>query len=167
MGIVWWQGLLWALLVLVAVWAAFVLTLLLLGRGELARTAARFIPDLVVLFRRLLADRRVPRRSKVAVALALAYLAIPLDVVPDFIPVAGQLDDAVVVALALRYALRGAGPGLVREHWPGGPGGLRLVLQLAGYGGGQAVELAEDRSDRGDPTTDRRDGPTHDDRRHA
>jgi len=58
----WWQALLWTLLVLAAVWAAFVLILVLLGRGALARAAARLIPDLLVLFRRLLGDRRVPRR---------------------------------------------------------------------------------------------------------
>jgi uncharacterized membrane protein YkvA (DUF1232 family) len=137
-GIVWWQSLLWTLLVIVAVWVAFMLTLGLLGRGDLARAAARLIPDLLVLFKRLLGDRRVPRRSKVVVALTLAYLALPLDLVPDFIPVAGQLDDAIVVGLVLRYVLRRAGPEIVREHWPGGPEGLKLVLQLAGYGDGRA-----------------------------
>jgi uncharacterized membrane protein YkvA (DUF1232 family) len=131
-AITWWQGLLWMLLILVAAWVVLLLVLVMLGRGGLARTTARLVPDLLVLFRRLLGDRRVPRRSKVAVALTLAYLAMPLDIVPDFIPVAGQLDDVIVVGLALRYALRRAGPALVREHWPGSPEGLKLVLQLAG-----------------------------------
>jgi uncharacterized membrane protein YkvA (DUF1232 family) len=69
-----------------------------------------------VLFKRLLRDPRVPRVRKVALALVLVYLVIPIDLVPDFIPVAGQLDDAILVALALRGLLR---TGLVREHWPG------------------------------------------------
>lgn len=155
----WWQALLWTLLVLAAVWAAFVLILVLLGRGALARAAARLIPDLLVLFRRLLGDRRVPRRSKAAVALTLAYLALPLDLVPDFIPVAGQLDDAIVVGLTLRYALRHAGPELVREHWPGGTEGLRLVLQLAGCAAssGSGRDAHAERPAQADPE--------HDDRR--
>jgi uncharacterized membrane protein YkvA (DUF1232 family) len=65
--------------------------------------------------------------------LALAgYLALPFDLVPDFIPVAGQLDDALVAALVLRRLVRSAGPGVVREHWPGPPRSLDLVLRVAG-----------------------------------
>jgi len=60
---------------------------------------------------------------------------MPFDLIPDFIPVAGQLDDAVLVALTLRAVLRGAGPGLVREHWPGPPESLDAMLRLAGSGG--------------------------------
>jgi uncharacterized membrane protein YkvA (DUF1232 family) len=101
------------------------------GRKTDARAAARFIPDLVVLFRRLLADPRLPRRHKLLLALLLPYLALPFDLVPDFIPVAGQLDDAIVVALVLRVVLR-ARPELLAEHWPGPAGTLRVVERLAG-----------------------------------
>jgi len=85
-----------------------------------------------VLFKRLLRDPRVPRRAKAALAFAVPYLASPIDLIPDFIPVLGQLDDALVVALALRSLVRGAGPDLLREHWPGPESSLRTVLRLAG-----------------------------------
>lgn len=111
-------------------WAALVAALLMTGRRAEARALATFIPDCIVLFRRLLADDRVPRRGRIAVVLLLAYLAMPFDLVPDFIPVAGQLDDALAVALVLRVVLRAAGPELVREHWPGPPESLRAMLRL-------------------------------------
>lgn len=128
----WYAGLFWAAVALAALWVGFILVLVALGRGEQVRAVARLIPDLVVLFRRLLGDRRVPRRSKAAVALTLAYLASPIDLVPDFIPVAGQLDDAIVVGLLLRWALRRCDPALVRELWPGPQAGLTLIERLAG-----------------------------------
>jgi uncharacterized membrane protein YkvA (DUF1232 family) len=113
-------------------YAAFVVVLLALGRKGDATAAARFVPDCIVLFRRLLADPRVPARRKLVLAASIAYLAMPFDLVPDFIPVAGQLDDAIVVMLALRYALRGAGPELLAEHWPGPAASRRLIARLAG-----------------------------------
>jgi uncharacterized membrane protein YkvA (DUF1232 family) len=61
------------------------------------------------------------------------YLAMPLDLVPDFIPVAGQLDDAIIVALVLRAVLRAGGPELLREHWPGPDASLNALVRLA-YG---------------------------------
>jgi uncharacterized membrane protein YkvA (DUF1232 family) len=114
-----------------AIWALLVVCLLLLGRGRDARDVARFIPDCVVLFRRLLSDPRVPRRAKVAVALLVPYLALPFDLVPDFIPVAGQLDDAILVAVTIAYVARQAGTAVVEELWPGSERGLRVVLALA------------------------------------
>src|ERR671935_2842017 len=98
-----WWWLAGALAAVVGVWLLLVLGLVALGRREAARELAAFVPDCVVLFRRLLGDPRVPRRAKVALALLVAYLALPFDLVPDFVPVAGQLDDAVLVALALAY----------------------------------------------------------------
>jgi uncharacterized membrane protein YkvA (DUF1232 family) len=73
----------------------------------------------------------VPRRRKLLLIALAAYLALPFDLVPDFIPVAGQLDDAVIVALVLRSFLRGGGDPLVRAHWPGPESALALVLKLA------------------------------------
>ena len=84
-----------------------------------------------MLFKRLLRDERVPRRGKVALWLVLPYLALPFDLIPDFIPVLGQLDDALVVLLALRYVVRVAGRDVVAELWPGSERGLRAVLALA------------------------------------
>jgi uncharacterized membrane protein YkvA (DUF1232 family) len=116
----------------VVAWAAFVLLLWLTGRKETARALAGFIPDCVVLLKRLLADPDVPRRKKVWLVALVGYLALPFDLVPDFIPVAGQLDDALVVAFVLRAVLRGGGSELLRKHWPGPPRSLAVVLRLAG-----------------------------------
>lgn len=116
----------------VVLYAAFVLGLVVAGRHETARGLAGFLPDCVVLVRRLVADPRVPRRRKLVLWLVAGYLAFPIDLVPDFIPVAGQLDDAVVIALGLRALLKGSGADLLREHWPGPQGSLAVVLRLAG-----------------------------------
>jgi uncharacterized membrane protein YkvA (DUF1232 family) len=125
----WWSWLLVGLGVLALLWGAAVAVLVALGRRASAVALARFIPDCVVLLRRLLADDRVPRGRKVAVWALLGYLAMPFDLVPDVIPVAGQLDDVVVSALVLRFVLRGAGRGLLAEHWPGPPESLAVVTR--------------------------------------
>ena len=96
------------------------------------REVASFLPDVVVLFRRLLGDPRVPRRSKLWLWLLLPYLASPIDLSPDFLPVIGQLDDAVLAVLAVRSVVRGAGRDVVAELWPGSPAGLAVVLRVAG-----------------------------------
>ena len=114
------------------VYAALVVALVVAGRREAARDVARFVPDCIVLVRRLLRDPRVSRRHKLLLGGVVGYLAFPFDLVPDFIPVAGQVDDALVVVLALRAVLRRSGSGLVSEHWPGPGGSLALVLRLVG-----------------------------------
>ena len=91
------------------VWAAFVAWLLAVGRRSDARALATFIPDWILLVTRLARDPRVPRRRKLLVLAVVAYLASPIDLVPDFIPIAGSLDDAIVVALFLRYFIRAGG----------------------------------------------------------
>ena len=93
---------------------------------------ATFVPDCALLFRRLLGDARVPRRAKVGLALLLASLVSPLDLVPDFIPLVGQLDDAVLVAIAVAYVVRVSGENVVVELWPGSERGLAVVTALAG-----------------------------------
>ena len=127
-----WDWLLVGLGACVLVYAAFVGWLVVAGRRAEAKAAVRFVPDAVVLFRRLLGDPRVPRRRKAVLVLVIAYLATPIDLVPDVVPVAGYLDDAVIVAFALRHVLRGAPAGLVEEHWPGPRESLALLLRLAG-----------------------------------
>ena len=114
-----------------AAWLALIVVLLVLGRREDARAVTTFVPDCAVLFKRMLRDPRVPRRAKVALVLLIPYLVSPIDLVPDFIPVAGQLDDAILVAFVLRYVVRKAGPEVVEELWPGPERGLRTVLALA------------------------------------
>jgi uncharacterized membrane protein YkvA (DUF1232 family) len=125
----------WALVAAVLAYGALVAAFAVAGRGETARAVARFVPDCAVLFRRLLADPRVPRRRKAVLVLLLAYLLLPVDLVPDVVPVAGYLDDAVVVAFALRHVLRGAEPGLLEQHWPGPPETLALLVRLSRRGG--------------------------------
>ena len=97
-----------------------------------AREVASFLPDVIVLFRRLLRDPRVPRRSKLWLGLLVPYLASPIDLIPDFLPVVGQLDDAAFVILAARSVVRGAGRDVVAELWPGSPAGLAVLLRVAG-----------------------------------
>jgi len=126
-----WQWLLVALGILVGLYAVFVTCLFAAGRSETARAVARFVPDCIVLFRRLLADPRVPRRRKIVLGALVAYLAMPIDLVPDFIPIAGYLDDAVLVAFVLRYVLRGSAPELIDEHWPGPDESRSFILRLA------------------------------------
>ena len=125
----------WLLIVAMAAAALYgvlLAGLALAGPGTSARAVAGFVPDCIVLFRRLLGDGRMPRRHKALLVGLLGYLALPFDLVPDFIPVAGQLDDAVLVALVLRSLVRAAGPELVAAHWPGPSPSLRVVLRLAG-----------------------------------
>jgi uncharacterized membrane protein YkvA (DUF1232 family) len=123
----------WVLIAAAGAYVLFVAGLVAAGRRTDARALAGFIPDCVVLLRRLLGDDRVPRRRKAVLMALVGYLSLPLDLVPDFIPVAGQLDDAIIAALALRYVLRAGGPGLLREHWPGPQVSLDAVIRLA-YG---------------------------------
>jgi uncharacterized membrane protein YkvA (DUF1232 family) len=127
----WWEWSLIAVGVTLVVYAAFVLFLLAAGRRTDARAFARLIPDCAVLVSRLVRDRRVPRRRKLLLLALGAYLVLPFDVVPDFIPIAGQLDDAILVALVLRHLVRTQGAGLVRELWPGPERSVELVLRLA------------------------------------
>lgn len=126
------QWLLLSGLVALCVYAAFVGALLITGRREAARAWAGFVPDSAVLMRRLLSDPRVARRHRLLVAATVGYLVLPIDLVPDFIPVAGQLDDAILVAVVLRVILRASGPALVEQHWPGPASSLAAVLRLAG-----------------------------------
>ena len=118
---------------LLILWLAL-LGALWLGRPDelRARQALRLLPDLVRLLRRLAADGSLPRGVRIRLWLLLGYLLMPFDLVPDFIPVIGYADDAVIVALALRSVTRRAGPEALDRHWPGSPEGLAAVRRLAG-----------------------------------
>ena len=114
---------------------ALIVALLLAGRryerpslGEMLR----LLPDLLRLLKRLAGDKSLPRGVRVRLWLLLAYLAAPLDLVPDFIPVIGYADAAIIGALALRSVARRAGTQALHRHWPGTPGGLVAVLRAAG-----------------------------------
>ncbi len=121
------SGWLVAVLVVVAVYLTGLAALLIAGRGTDARAVARLVPDCLRLARRLARDPRVPRARRLSLLALAAYLALPFDLVPDFIPVLGALDDALLVVLVLRGVARAAGPELVVEHWPGPPRGLELL----------------------------------------
>jgi uncharacterized membrane protein YkvA (DUF1232 family) len=101
-------------------------------KGNRLGEAVRLLPDLLRLLRRLLADPNVPRAARLRLWLLLGYLAIPIDLVPDFIPVLGYADDAIIVSLVLRSVLRRAGAPLVRHHWPGTDDGLAALARLTG-----------------------------------
>lgn len=118
--------------VALALYALAILALVLAGRRAHAVAIARLIPDALVLVKRLAQDDRVPRRTRWMLGGVALYLVFPIDLVPDFIPVAGQLDDALVVGLALRAVLRAAGADVVTDCWPGPPEGLALVRRIAG-----------------------------------
>jgi uncharacterized membrane protein YkvA (DUF1232 family) len=126
-----WQWLLVSLGVAVLVYAGFVLALVAAGRRTDARALAGFIPDCIVLFKRLLTDPRLPRRRKIVLGGLIVYLACPVDLVPDFIPVAGVLDDVIIVGVGLRFVLRGGDPELLREHWRGPDRSLQVISRAA------------------------------------
>src|SRR3954452_22521529 len=124
-----------AVAAVLAAYAIFVAVLVAAGRREDARVVARFLPDCVVLIRRLLRDPGVSRASKLLLGGLVVYLASPIDLVPDFVPIAGQLDDALMVALVLRVVFRRSGAEKLREHWPGPERSLAVLLRLSGGGG--------------------------------
>lgn len=95
------------------------------------KDALRLLPELLRLIRRLAADRSVAWGVRVRLGLLLAYLLSPIDLVPDFIPVIGYADDAVIVALVLRSVLKRAGRPALERHWSGSPAGLEVILRAA------------------------------------
>jgi len=120
------------LMLIIGVYVVSIAALIAAGRREDARALAGFIPDCLVLVGRLARDSRISRPRRAVLFLVLGYLALPIDLVPDFLPVVGQLDDAVILGLALRVVVRGGGGEIVREAWPGPQASLTLVLRAAG-----------------------------------
>lgn len=123
--------LLFALAIVVGVWVVLIGALLLAGRGGTARQVATFLPNLIVLFRGLWRDPRVPRGSKILLGFGLVWLASPIDLIPEFVPVIGPLDDAIVAALILRSVARRVGKSVMAEHWRGDPAILDTFFRLA------------------------------------
>jgi uncharacterized membrane protein YkvA (DUF1232 family) len=115
------------------VWAALVVTLWFIKPDELGlRDALRLLPDVLRLVKRLASDPTMPRGVRVRLALLLAYLALPIDLTPDFIPILGYADDAIIVAAVLRSVVRRAGQDAVRRHWPGTDEGYAALTRLTG-----------------------------------
>ncbi|HUP85222.1 MAG TPA: YkvA family protein [Acidimicrobiales bacterium] len=114
-------------------WLALIVGLALARpEGTTLADAARLLPDLVGLVQRLARDPEVPRGARVTLWLLAGYLVFPVDLVPDFLPVIGYADDAIVVAIALRRVVRVAGLPALERHWRGTPAGMAIVRRLAG-----------------------------------
>lgn len=111
-------------------WLIAIAVLVALGRRSRARELATLLPNLVGLFRGLLADPRVPRSSKRWLWFALAWCISPIDLIPEFVPVAGPLDDAIVAALVLRHVLRRTDRTILADHWRGEPATLDAIIHL-------------------------------------
>jgi len=124
------------LLISIAVGLALAYLALLSGlllsrpKGNLLGESLRLLPDLLRLLERLARDATVPRAARVRLWLLLAYLALPIDLVPDFLPILGYADDAIIVSLVLRSAARRAGATAIRRHWPGTDDGLAALARL-------------------------------------
>jgi uncharacterized membrane protein YkvA (DUF1232 family) len=116
---------------MIVVWLAF-LAYLAIARPDTGtlRELPRALPDTIRLVRRLALDRSIPRSARFPVWALLAYLACPIDLVPDFVPVIGYADDAILTALVLRRLVRRAGPEKVVEQWPGTPEGLTVLHRM-------------------------------------
>jgi len=122
-----------ALVSVAAVWVVFVAVLVVVRpKGIDLREASRLVPDLVRALRSLASAPDRPAGVRWRLAVLMAYLAFPVDLVPDFVPVLGYADDVVVCALVLRSVVRRAGPAVLERHWRGTPAGLAVVQRLAG-----------------------------------
>jgi uncharacterized membrane protein YkvA (DUF1232 family) len=135
----WLQALVAVLVGVLLLWVVLVVAIFLVGRRyddpPRVREVLRLLPDVVRLLHRLVKDPGLPRGVRLRVMALMAYLALPIDLVPDFIPVVGQADDVVVVLLTLRSVTRVAGVDALDRHWPGTPEGLRAIKRLAGLAG--------------------------------
>ena len=131
MGADWWLVAIGIVGGVLLVWVALVAALWFHKPDELrVQDAMRLLPDLLRLLKGLVSDPTLPRGVRVRLTLLLGYLALPFDLIPDFIPILGYADDAIVVALVLRSVTRRAGPEALARHWPGSPEGLAAVRRL-------------------------------------
>jgi uncharacterized membrane protein YkvA (DUF1232 family) len=134
-GSFWWDLLLGIVAALLLAWLALVIGLVIARpRAGLLREALRLLPDVLRLVRRLAADRTLSRGVRIRLGLLLAYLACPIDLIPDFIPVLGYADDAIIVTAVLRGVVRRAGIDAVRAQWPGTDDGFAAIARRTGRG---------------------------------
>lgn len=134
-GHTWLDVVLGALVALALTWLLLVIALALgRPRGKLLSESLRLLPDLLRLLRRLAADKTQPTGVRVRLGLLLVYLATPIDLIPDFIPVLGYADDAIIVTVTLRSVARRTGVEELRRHWPGTEDGFHALCRLVGLG---------------------------------
>jgi len=124
------RSLLIAIAIAAAVWMLAIFALVVAGRRTHAKELAMLLPNLLSLLRGLIRDPRVGRFDKFLLIVAVAWVASPIDLIPEFIPVFGPLDDVVVVALILRRLVKRAGPEVVSDHWRGDPEIMQKILKL-------------------------------------
>lgn len=128
-----WRVLIGVVCALAIAWIGLAVFLILARpRGSLLAEVLRLLPDTLRLLLRLAADRSLPRGVRVRLWLLFVYLAIPIDIVPDFIPVLGYADDAIIICAVLRSVVRRAGPEAIRRHWPGSRDGLAALWRVVG-----------------------------------
>jgi uncharacterized membrane protein YkvA (DUF1232 family) len=130
---IWWSIGIGVVIVVAGSWFVLIIGLLIVRpEGPILREVIRILPDLLRLLRRLAADRTLPRGVRVRLALLMAYLVMPIDLVPDFIPVIGYADDAIIVAVVLRSVVRRAGLPAIERHWPGTSDGFMALCRITG-----------------------------------
>ena len=130
-GRIWLDVILSVAAALLLSWLALVIALAIRRpKNDLLKESLRLLPDLLRLLRRLNTNRNLPTGVRVRVALLFVYLAVPIDVIPDFIPILGHADDAIVVILTLRSVCRRVSVEELREVWPGSDDGFAALCQL-------------------------------------
>lgn len=147
----WWEAILGILAGLVAVYAVLLLGLWFYARSHPEtvgmRDALRLLPDVLRVLRRLATDPAVSRGARIKLFLLLGYLVLPLDLVPDFLPLIGYADDVIIMAVVLRSVVRSAGPDSLRRHWPGTAAGLAVIERLAGLSAPSTGTAGKDNTD--------------------
>ena len=129
-----WRDILIALAgAILASWLALMVALVIIRpKGNLLRESLRIMPDLIRLLKNLAVDSALPRGVRVRLTLLMAYLALPIDLIPDFVPILGYADDAILVVAVLRSVVRKVGLEPLRGHWPGTSDGFAALCRLAG-----------------------------------
>lgn len=136
----WWQAIVGVVTSLVTAWCILVLFLLRARpKGSLLKEALRLLPDTLRLLHRLASDDALPRGVRVRLWLLFLYLAMPIDIIPDFIPVIGYADDAIIVCAVLRSVVRSGGAEAIRRHWPGTEAGLAVLCRVAALPGSPSL----------------------------
>lgn len=129
----WWLVPVGVVATLAVIWLILGITLWVAKPDDVGiRDLLRLLPDVLRLLKRLAADPRLPRRIRVTLVALIAFIASPIDLIPDFVPVIGFADDVIITALVLRWVSRTAGTDALARHWPGTPDGLAAVRRLCG-----------------------------------